>query len=551
MKLLQRLIFLTIIIYFLSQYFWQDPLVSQNTDSTPPDQTQTQSQPQERGPGGNSHFIPSFQEIEVGFSHELGDSAYKFVGGALIDVDNDGVDEIFVGGGANQSDALLEFQPQLQQESASQKFIDISAEYQIDTVGPTLGVISIDAENDGDVDLFVAKPSGVFLYENQGGSFTSRQLNIKIPSNAVAFSISSTDLNQDGFVDLYINTFIKAELFKAGTFNDPAHITANLFLLNDTQGSFIDISEQSGIDFQQNTFLSAFIDLDNDNFLDFVAATNTDQVKIYKNNTNGTFTDMGQFTGYGFWMGLATSDIDQDGDQDLFLTNTGNTIPGALARGDLTQEQQLDTKWALLRNDGNFKFTQVNKEYGLADYEFAWGAEFADFNLDSAEDLLVVENYIKWPLHKISKLDGRLLIHNQVSKFEPAIKKAQATNPYYGMTPLVSDFNLDGYPDIVYINLNGPVRAFLNKAGANNYLTVQLPDTASALGTKLTLETANGQLQHQQFVSSTGLLSDQSSKIFFGLGNNQQVKSLTLTWPNAKVKVYENPDINTVIQATP
>jgi len=536
MKLKKKIIFLLIVavlviaVVFLRPFFYQSvtvPVLSEEEVATELGDVDT-------------NFVPTFTEVSTDYEHNLNGGDIKFLGGALIDVDGDGIEEIFVGGGEGQEDALLQFN--------GEEFVNIASDYGFNSVGPTMGVLSVDAENDGDIDLFVARLSGLYLYENKGGKFIEQNLNIEFSSRAMPFDIASTDINNDGFVDLYISTFIRPEFLKSATFNDPNHLTANVFLINDGQGSFEDITESSGIDFQQNTFLSAFVDLNNDNLQDFVAATNTDKVKIYKNKGNGSFESVGDFTDYGFWMGLAIADIDNDGDQDLFFTNTGNTVPASSARGDLSQNQILDTEWALLRNDGNFNFSQVNTEVGVAGFEFAWGADFADMNLDGLEDLLVVENYIKWPAHKLNKLPGRFLLQGSDGTFVPIINLAGVENPFYGMTPLISDFNRDGYPDIVYLNLDGPVKAYLNDGGSNHYLVVEMPDTASALGAEITVKTSDGKILSQQFISSTGLLSDQSSNLFFGLASSKKIEYVQIDWLSGDQSVFEEPEIDSYLE---
>ncbi len=105
------------------------------------------------------------------YQHILNASDIKFLGAALIDVDLDGVEEVFVGGGEGQRDALLQF--------SDGEFVNIASEYGINSVGPTMGVISIDADNDGDVDLFLARSSGLYFYKNDGGEFIEENLNGK------------------------------------------------------------------------------------------------------------------------------------------------------------------------------------------------------------------------------------------------------------------------------------------------------------------------------------------------------------------------------------
>lgn len=534
MKSKKTIIFFLIILILLVAGYFARPFFFQEIEV----QTLTEEEVKDRMGTDASNFIPKFTEIQADYSHSTSDKSVTFTGSALIDIDGDGVEEIFVGGGGDSADALLKFD--------GEKFVNIAADVGIDNSGPTVGAVSIDADNDGDVDLFVARATGVFLYENQGGKFTEKKIEIQIDDRAAPFAIATTDLNGDGFVDLYISTFIKNKYFKSATFNDPNNLTANVLLMNDGSGSFEDVTSQSGIDFEQNTFVSAFVDLNNDDLPDFVAATNTDRVKVYKNLGDGKFESLGDLTDYGFWMGLAVADIDNDGDQDLFFSNSGNTLPESIARGDLTADQVFDSKWSLLRNDGDFKFTQVNTEKGVADFEFAWGADFADMNLDGREDLIVVENYVKWPAHKFNKLPARFLLQADDGKFLPIITLAGVENPHYGMTPLISDFNRDGYPDLVYINLKGPVKAFLNNGGVNHYLTVQMPDTAAALGARVTVKTGSGKVYSQQFISSTGLISDQSSQLYFGLGGNVFIESVEVHWLSGETELFEDVEIDAV-----
>jgi enediyne biosynthesis protein E4 len=488
-----------------------------------------------------SNVVPTFTEVLADFVHVPADKSEAFTGSALIDIDGDGVEEVFVGGGEGQQDALLKFD--------GEGFVNLAINKGDDGLGfdnleRSLGALSVDSDNDGDTDLYIARPSGLYLMENSGDFFRESKLNVEFEARAMPFAIASTDLNGDGFVDLYISTFIRPEYFKAATFNDPSHVTANLLLLNDGDGEFTDVTEEYGIDFEQNTFLSAFVDLNNDGLSDFVAATNTDRVKIYENTGEG-FRDIGELGDYGFWMGLTVADFDNDGDSDLFFTNIGNTVPVSSARGDLRGDQILDPEWYLFRNDGDFNFVQANEEFALTGYEFAWGADAADFNLDGRQDLVVVENYIKWPAHKFNKLPGRFLLQGNDGKFLPVGNIAGLVNEHYGMTPLVSDFNADGYPDIVYVNYDGPVKAYLNDGGENHYLTVRMRDTAASLGAKVIVWAGDREFV-QDFVSGTGLISDQSSDLFFGLGAYDGVVTLKVIWANGEKEQFDDVEIDRV-----
>lgn len=479
--------------------------------------------------------IPTFTEAPITASHQY-TTGYPFVGSTLIDIDADGVDEVFIGGGAQQADQLLAFR--------DGGFLNILPEPEdLSEKKATLGAISIDADYDGDSDIMIAREDDLHLMMNEEGGFQNARLGLELPPNAIPFSIAAGDVNKDGLIDLYVSTFIQEDLFTSATFNDPNHRTQNIFLLGDEEQGMVDVTPTSGIDFSQNTFLSAFVDLDNDGWQDLVIAPNTDQVQVYKNLEGKQFQAQEPLTGFGFWMGLTVADIDQDGDQDLMLTNSGNTLPGFVSKGDLNANQFQDVEWALLRNEGNFTFTREN----LNDYEFAWGAAFADLNMDGTDELIVSENYIKWPAHKLSLLPGRILMEKANQTWQPITELTQAINPAFGMTPLVSDFDRNGYLDIVYVNLDGPAKAYLNDGGENHFLKVIMPDTVESLGASVTVVTNEDQLWTKQFIAGQGLLSDQSNTLHFGLGATNSIDQLVIDWPNGEQDIQNDISVDTRI----
>ena len=412
----------------------------------------------------------------------------------------------------------------------------------------TYGSMSLDIDNDGDTDLIVAQTFGIFVYLNNGDHFSEKRINplLGLETYGVPVSLTAGDINKDSLPDLYVSTFINHRYFRSATFNDPQHTTINILLINKGNGEFIDGTKSSGLTVQQNTFLSSFIDLNNDSWQDLVVSQNTGTVRIFKNRGDLTFEEVTPPTDNGFWMGIAAGDIDNDGDIDLFLSNAGNTVPRFILRGDLHQEQTVDSEWALLRNDGNFIFTNITRDQRMKDGEFSWGALFEDMNLDGELDLLVMENSIKWTAHKLRKAPGRFFIQHK-GNFYPVTKATGLTNEYFGQAPLAADFNNDGYPDLVFINLDGPLRVFINNGGTNNYLTVRLPDRAEGLGSRVVVTKNDGSTLTRQFMTGLGFMSDTTPDLTFGLGSETNVSLLQIFWPNGKITTIPSPKINTVI----
>ena len=488
--------------------------------------------------------VDRYLEVPISFEHRWDGLTHPFTGAAVIDIDGDKNMEIFIGGGEGQEDSLLSYR--------ENTFTDIIGGKGLSSLSATHGATSLDMDKDGDVDLLIARDDGVYLYLNQGGIFEGKKIPIALPPNSVAFDIAVSDIDHDGDGDLYISTFVELPSFKSATYNDPGHAKTNLLLLNNGDLSFTDITASSGTASRQNTFLSVFVDLDNDGWEDLVVAQNTGEVEIFQNLKNKTFKYQRVDEGYGFWMGLAIGDIDKDGDQDLFFTNVGSSIPAFLTRGDL-RDDQIDTlEWMLLKNEGDFKFTNITEEYGLTGNGFAWGAVFEDLNLDGSLDLLVAQNYIKWPIHWLFKLNAKSFLQL------PGVGGKQEfihfsglglKNEFYGQSPLIVDIDSDGRQDILWINMDGPVRAFLNKT-RSNYITIVLPDSVASLGTKVSIESAQGKSYTRVISNSIGMLTDQTPEITFGLGSLNTVDRVIVEHLDGTIKTINNPPINQKIFLT-
>ena len=488
----------------------------------------------------NMPAVEKFKEIQLDFVHAAHPDRFAFSGAAVIDVDDNGTMEVFLSGSQDQSNGLFEYK--------DGALVDISQQVGLAHTEATYGAAALDMDNDNDTDLLLAQDSGVWLYSNNNGHFTGQTIYPTTVADSFPVTIGLADLNHDGLADLYISNFVSANKFAPSTFNDPNHIRYNVMLLNKGNAIFEDITHKTGTAGVQNTFHAAFVDLDNNGEQDLILANNTGPVEIFKNKGNLEFEPLDLKSGLGYWMGLAVGDIDKDGDQDLFFSNIGASIPNALVRGDLKEDQDLKLDWLLLENSGNHQLSDITANYELTDYGFAWGAVFEDINLDGELDLLVAQNYINWPPHQTNKLAGKAftqLSENDKKGFYQ-IDELGLDNPYYGQSPLIVDLNTDGKPDLIWLNMNGPARAFINQS-QNNYLKVSVPDTAQSLGATLFLETTSGQSYSKQIMANIGFASDQTPNVFFGLGKLNNIISLTITMANGEQREIANPAINSTI----
>ena len=247
----------------------------------------------------------------------------------------------------------------------------------------------------------------------------------------------------------------------------------------------------------------------------------TGQVRTWKNLGDLKFENVSNPSSdvFAYPMGIAVTDLKNDGLPDFFFSNVGSTVPDALVRGDLTDDQILNKDWLLFENQGDFTFTDSAESRQLADYEFSWGAIFEDFNLDGRDDLVVSENYEGWPLHKLPlwRLNGRFLLQTSSGEFSEAGEDAGSVNREYGISPLTADFNQDGYPDLIHVNLLGAQNVFISKAGDNGYLKVKLPNTVESIGSQVQVTLDDGTTLIQTFVVGEGLVSDQSHVLILSL----------------------------------
>ena len=482
--------------------------------------------------------IQKFKEIQVDFHHKWDDTVHPFLAAAVIDIDQDQKMEIFVGGGNNQADGLFSYQ--------NGKLVNIIQATGLSSLAATHGATSIDMDNDGDVDLLVARDNGIFLYLNNQGVFQKNKIPVNFPKNSIPLNIAVADIDKDQDLDLYISVFVSFPAFRSATYNDPEHAKTNILLLNKGDLIFEDITSSSGTASKNNTFTSAFLDLDGDQWQDLVVAQNTGEIEIFRNLGSGVFEPVPLRTDYGFWMGLVVGDIDEDGDQDLFFSNVGKTIPSFLTRGDLRDDQQDTLGWLLLLNEGNFKFKDVTKQYNLINRGFGWGGVFEDLNHDGMLDLLVAQNYIKWPFHKIWKLPARTTLQLPSSKGGNAFfhfADLGLENSYFGQAPLIVDIDNNGVQDVLWINMDGPLRAFLNQTTAN-YLTVVLPDNLEFLGARVTIKTNAKTSYTRESLANIGMSTDQTTELSFGLGNSASVSQVIVQKLDGEKILIENPKIN-------
>jgi hypothetical protein len=491
--------------------------------------------------------IPTYDEIEIDFSQNYDKSiSIQATGGAAIDLDG-GAEELVLCGGQGQGDAIFRY------ENGTFKDITTEVGYVKEGDEATMSATSLDVDKDGDNDLIVTRTSSIWLYTNDGGKLTGQKLDAPIADDTTPLSIAVVDINRDGVFDMYVCGYIKKTLIEGyNIFNKEGYGGTSALLINNGDNTFTDKTKESGLHYTHNTFQAVFYDADKDGDEDLIVAHDTGQIRTWKNSGNGKFENAPNPNSdvYSYPMGIGVADYDNDGLVDFFFSNTGTTAPHFLARGDLRDDQVYYPEWILFHNDGGFKFTDTAEQTKLADYEFSWGCIFEDFNLDGRTDLAVSENYVDLPPHKFEflRLPCRFLVQNRNGEFAAVGAEAGVVNRRFSISPLSADFNQDGAPDLVHVNLAGKSKAFISKNAPAHFVKVQLPNTVGSISAMVKAELSDGRTIYEPFVKGEGLCSDSSPMVTIGTGG-AEVNLVEVQYLSGQTETFAKPELGSTIVA--
>jgi len=485
-------------------------------------------------------LVPTFNEVTIDFTHEFNEEKSLPVSASvLIDINNDGVDELFLGGGYDQQDELFSYK-----DGGFNSIISTTNLPSKDKL-TTLAAASADFDNNGFSDLIVSREDGITIYYNTNGKFSSKKLDYNLADNATPLGFAIGDVDKDGFLDIFISNYIRIKQMQGQNNFTPDYGPISQLLMNNGDNTFRDATQQSGLSYNHNTFMGILVDIDNDSWLDLIVAHDTGEVRTYKNEGDGTFVMISNPTTnkFAYPMGIAAGDYNNDGLVDFMFSNTGSTVPHFLATGNIEDKSLFNSDWIFFENKGDFVFEDVSEKVKVSDFEFSWGAAMADMNNDGLQDLMVAENYIAMPQHKLFKLPCRFLIQKEDRTFSSTEEQSGVSNPDYAITPLVSDFNKDGYLDLVWVNIGSSTKVFINDGGTNNYLQLSFAENAENIGAKVKVTTTSGRVITEDYIIGEGLVSDQSATVHIGLGKDS-IKNVEVIYINGTVQNLDNIKVN-------
>jgi hypothetical protein len=521
---------------------------------------------------GAEQSLPVFTDVTkeagINFKHSYGDFDLSNIvegtgaGAIFFDYNGDGwLDIYFVNGcwlkevNDNRGRILRDkLTNALYRNNKDGTFSDVTEEAGVGDKSFGFGCSAADFDKDGDLDLYVLNYGPNVLYRNNGdGTFTDISKSSGLANSSWSLSAPWFDYDGDGDLDVYVANYLEYDSGKFRSYYAAAGYPGPLsyrgqpdaLYRNNGDGTFTDVTRTAGI-FQPNgrAMSATIVDLDNDGFLDLYVPNDNMENYYFRNKGDGTFENKGLEMGLAFGeggqgvssMGPAIGDVDRDGWLDIYIPDMGY---GCLLmnRKDYFEDRTEPTNLAV-----------VCGQYT------GWGGVLFDYDCDGYLDIFVATGNAH---HEYTEEDV-LMRNDGKGNF---VDVADKSGPYFrqkyvGRGATYGDYDNDGDLDLLVINLNDSPRLLRNDGGnKNNWLTVQarLPGGKSdAVGARVVV-TAGSLTQIRDLIPVTGYLSQADPRCHFGLGKSRKADTVEIRWPDkqtTKLKDVNSNQIITIIQGS-
>jgi len=501
----------------------------------------------------------------IRFRHNNGAFGGKFLpetmgsGCAFLDYDNDGWQDILLVNGMDwpghhtQRSTL-----QLYRNNRNGTFTDVTHNAGLDSIEMYgMGVAVGDYDNDGFADILITCVGQNRLFKNTGkGTFIDVTRGSGL-GGRLGFSTSALwfDYDRDGHLDLIVCNYVKwspeHDVFCSLDGKRKAYCTPEAYrgdtcwlFHNRGNGTFEDVTATSGIfDSSCKSLGVALLDYDQDGWPDLVIANDTQPNKLYRNNHNGTFKEVGVEAGVAFstdgkaraGMGVDTADFENSGTAGIAITNFDNEMIG------------------LFRPSGKGVYEDGAVQAGVGmptKAMLGFGCLFADFDLDGALDLAVANGHIDDTVRNILGNVGyaqppQLFLNKGKGTFRDATLEA---GPDFGRLKVgrglaYGDFDRDGDLDLLLTTNHGPAYLFRNdQQSGNRSIRLKLVGTQSnrdAIGAQVRLE-SGGVSQSRMVKSGSSYLSQSELPLTFGLGKRDLADRIVIQWPSGRTEEFRN-----------
>jgi len=488
-------------------------------------------------------------------------------GCAFLDYDNDGWMDIYLvnSGKFDFYDPDPPLRNALYKNNRDGTFTDVTDKAGVAGGGYGMGVAVGDYNGDGLPDLYVTQYGRNILYRNNGdGTFTDVTEKSGLAAPGWSSSAVWFDYDNDGKLDLFICRFVEFNKSKnkfCGNERTGERFycipsvyppTRSLLFHNNGDGTFTDVTMESGIGkVLGKAWGVVATDINNDGWMDLFIANDTVQNFLFRNRGHGKFEEIGLASGVAFsqdgrarsGMGVDSADFDQDGWQDLFVTNV---------------DQEM---YAIYRNRHDESFDDVAGATGIGRTTrlmSGWGVKFFDYDNDGNQDLFIANGHPddKIEVHSthVTYKEPLLLFHNNGHSFDnvssaagPAFSESFAAR---GMA--VGDFDNDGAVDVlVAVNNGAPVLLRNLAAKANHWLGVKLVGkkaNSDAIGARIIWQA--GDLKRSKLKTAGGsYLASHDPREVLGIGAHSKIDRLEIRWPqpSGRVEVFTELPIDRYI----
>ncbi len=378
-----------------------------------------------------------------------------------------------------------------------------------------------DYDGDGDLDLIITTwGNGIRLMRNEGGfTFVDKTASAGLSEFAATTGVSWGDLDGDGWIDLFVCNYLSAIPNTANA--------KNRLWRNNGNGTFTDVAPSLGLDDSSYSFIAALFDADLDGDLDIYLSNDRAMYAPFKpnrflrNDGNWVFTDIGAQNGSNltlFSMGVACGDLDGNGLPDLYCTNIASPVPPLNGQNPLLLQQP----------GGNFVMSQV--AWGVEANKTSWGCTFFDVDNDADMDLYVVNQFEANALYVRTGPPPMVNIGVSAGVAGPS---GTTTMDYCAS---VADVDGDGDLDILVNNLSSTVRLFINHEGElrkwSRFRVVGEGKDTHGLGTTVRVRTGATWQMRQLINGANGYLSQNDGLLHFGLGSAATMDEVEVRWPN-------------------
>ncbi len=512
------------------------------------------------------------EEVGLEYRHVYGGSGERYMvetmsgGGGLLDFDNDGwLDAFLVQGDALPGFAApspVDLSNRLFRNRGDGTFEDVSAAAGMTNTGYGIGACFGDIDNDGWTDVYVTHLGDDVLYRNRGGTFEAVTAAAGIDSPRWSSSCAFADYDRDGCLDLFVTNFVAfsiADHRLCGSVELPTYCGPDAYggqpdqlYHNRCDGTFEEVAERAGVaneDPGQSKGLGVlWSDLDDDGDLDLYVANDSTRNFLYRNNlveSNGeaSFTDVGLLSGTAFndrgateaSMGVDAGDVDGDGRLDLFMTHL-----------------DFETN-TLYRNLGGGMFLDSTQIAGLGPpsvVQVGFGTNFFDLEHDGDLDLFVANGHIVDNIHlknpSLSFEQPNQLFDNRGGRF---VEVSRSAGPHFenarvSRATAIGDLDNDGDLDLLIVNCNQQAVVLRNQlerrpeGRRHHWLQLRLLSRhggRDAIGARARLE-AGGRSWIAEARSGTSYLSQSDPRLHFGLGTAERIDRLEIRWPEGEIQ---------------